>query len=305
MIRIITSLSELNDLAGAGKLNGLFRLPMDLYHAGPGISSSGLKEILKSPAHYQAAKAEPQADTTSLRFGRLVHMRLLEPDVFKATAYVRREKPKEPERPADLADVNRKSKAGKELLDTWEASWRPAYAQSLIDWENEGQGKELMSASEALVIENIAAVAEKNKLASAIFSRGDAEVSCYWTDEATGVLCKARADFMRDGTIFDLKTCYNAQPREFRNAVAKYRYDLSAAFYIDGFETVAPVKNFAWIAVESAAPHCIGFYAADAETLATGRSDYRRALETFAACEKSGEWPGYEQTFLNLSLAGA
>src|SRR5690349_3941280 len=80
-MKTLTSLSELNDLAAIGKLNGLFRVPMDLYHAGPGISSTGIKEILKSPAHYKAY-LEGQEDTDAFRLGRLVHMRLLEPEAY-------------------------------------------------------------------------------------------------------------------------------------------------------------------------------------------------------------------------------
>lgn len=304
-MKTITSLSELNDLAGSGELVGLFNVPMDLYHAGPGISSSGLKEILKSPAHYQAYKAAPQTDTAALRFGRLVHSRLLEPELFKATVIVRSERPQEPERPDHLAAVTRRSKEGKAALDEWEASWRPAHQAAVAAWEKEAEGKEAISPAEAETLEAMALAASRNKLASTIFGKGDAEVSCYWVDDETGVLCKARADFMRDGVIFDLKTCYDGSPKGFQGAVQKYDYHLSAAFYTDGFQTVTPVKNFAWVAVEKAPPYCFAFYAADQETLARGRADYRRALVTFAECERSGNWPGYEQAFLNVSLVGA
>lgn len=304
-MKTVTTLAELNDLAGAGQLLGLVDVPMELYHAGPGVSSSGLKEILKSPAHYQAYKAEPQTDTAALRFGRLVHTRLLEPELFKTTVVVRREKPQEPARPEHLAAVTRRSKEGKAALDEWEASWRPDYLAAVAAWEKETEGKEAISPAEAETLEAIAEAASRNKLASTIFGKGDAEVSCYWIDEETGVLCKARADFMRDGVIFDVKTCFDGSPKGFQAAVQKYQYHLSAAFYSDGFQTVTPVKNFAWVAVEKNPPYCFAFYAADQETLNTGRADYRRALATYAECERSGTWPGYEQAFLNVSLAGA
>lgn len=273
----ILSLAELNDLAGAGKLKGLFRLSNDLYHEGPGISSTGLKEILKSPAHYQASRVDRGGDSAALRFGRLVHMRLLEPELFNVMVVVR-------------PTVDGRTKDGKAANE--------AFAAKSV-------GKEVITQSEADALDVIAVAAAKNKLASSILGKGMAEVSVYWTDEATGVLCKARADLIRGEAIFDLKTCYSAQPREFQKAVASYQYHLSAAFYLDGFETVLPVKNFAWVALEKSPPHCFGFYAADQETIALGRSEYRRALETYAECEKSGEWPGYLESFVNLTLTGA
>jgi hypothetical protein len=109
---------------------------------------------------------------------------------------------------------------------------------------------------------------------------------------------------LRGDVLFDLKTCYSAQPKEFQKAILNYQYHVSAAFYLDGFQTVQPVKHFSWIAVEKTAPHCFGFYAADQELLNAGRAEYQRALEIYAECEKTGNWPGYEQKFINISLGG-
>jgi hypothetical protein len=272
----ITSISELNDLAETNELRGLFWVPIDLYHAGPGVSSTGLKEILKSPAHFKSLKAEERLDTTALRFGRLVHLRLLEPDVFTLTVAI------EPK-------ADGRTTAGKAI--------KAQFATDSI-------GKEIISEAEAEKLEAIAHAAKHNKLASNIFGKGLAELSVYWTDEETGVLCKARADLLHTGVIFDLKTCYSAQPKEFQKAIASYQYHLSAAFYLDGFQTVTEVKHFSWIALEKEAPYCFGFYAADQELLNAGRAEYQRALARYAECEKSGEWPGYEQAFVNITLNG-
>ena len=58
-IESIGSLEELTRRAEAGTLIGLFDISNEHYHAGPGASSSGLKEILRSPAHYEERRANP------------------------------------------------------------------------------------------------------------------------------------------------------------------------------------------------------------------------------------------------------
>jgi hypothetical protein len=273
---IIESLATLNDLAATGGLKGLYWIPIDMYHAGPGVSSTGLKEILKSPAHYQASKDEVRVDSAALRFGRLVHLRLLEPAVFEATTI------KKPE-------VDGRTKEGRAIN---------------AEFAEISAGKEVITEAEAAKLEAMARAAKTNRLASNIFGKGLAEISVYWTDEATGVLCKARADLLHSEVIFDLKTCYSAQPKEFQKAIANYQYHLSASFYFDGFQTVTPVKNFSWIAVEKDAPYCFGFYAADQELLNLGRAEYQKALAIYAECDKAGQWPGYAQEFVNISMNG-
>jgi len=274
-MKIISTLAELNDLAGQGKLTGLVSVTMDLYHAGPGVSSSGLKEILKSPAHYKTYLAG-QEDTEAFRVGRLVHLRILEPEAYAQTVVV-------------APQVDARTKDGKATRDAFLAS---------------SVGKEVVSVADAANIEAFAWAASRNKLASKIFSGGQAEISVYWIDKDSGALCKARADYLRGEAIFDLKTCYSASPAEFKKSVLNYRYDLSAAFYLDGFATVLPVKHFSWAAVEKKAPYCFGFYAADQDLLNAGRADYVKALAVYAECERSGVWPGYAESFVNISLAG-
>jgi hypothetical protein len=278
----VNSLSELNDLAATGKLLGLVRVSIDLYHEGPGISSSGLKEMLKSPAHYRAYRDKPQADTPTFRFGRLVHLRLLEPELFKTSTIV------EVKIPGDGRS----------------AAVKAARAAQETQFAVDSLGKEILSPGEASQLEAIAKATSQNKLASAILGGGSTEVSVYWVDEATGVLCKARADLIRGEAIFDLKTCYSAQAREFQKALVGYQYHVSAALYVDGFQTVMPVKHFSWIALEKTPPYAFGFYAADQELLNAGRVEYQKALLRYAECEATGVWPGYEQTFINVSLTG-
>lgn len=273
-VRKVTSASELRDLAAGGELVGLIDCPIDAYHDGPGVSSSGLKEILKSPAHFLAYQAE-ERDSVALRYGRLAHLRILEPELYNETTII-------------APKVDRRTSEGKRL-------W--------ADFLEASAGRMAVSSEEHFEMTALHKAVQASDLARGVFSQGRAELSVYWRDEATGVLCRARGDYVRTKGIFDLKTTPDARAREFQRSVAKYRYHLSAAFYLDGFKTVLPeVSSFTWVAVEKTKPYGIGMFVADPEAIAVGRNEYRRALETYADCQRRGVWPGYEDQFVNLTL---
>ena len=59
-------------------------IPNDAYHAGPGISKTGLDLFHRSPFHLHAIKSGmfPKPETKSQYIGRAFHAVVLEPDVF-------------------------------------------------------------------------------------------------------------------------------------------------------------------------------------------------------------------------------
>ena len=59
---------------------GIFKnIPNEDYHAGPGISSSQLKQLLKSPAHFKYAMDNKSDPTPAMLLGSLVHTMVQEP----------------------------------------------------------------------------------------------------------------------------------------------------------------------------------------------------------------------------------
>jgi len=244
------------------------------YHASPGISKSGLDLIAKSPRHYYAKKlAEdrpPDAAQTSAQLdGNIAHCAILEPAEFGNRYVVG-------------PDVFRTTKAWKEFAeslppgvtgikqDQYAAAWAQAKSVNRIEAISSGLAK------------------------------GQAEVSAYWIDDETGVLCKCRPDFVQDcgeaGVILiDAKTCGSAHPNEFSRMIANHRYHVQAAYYSDGFQKASGrrVLGFVFAAVEMDYPHEASATQLDDESIDQGRIDYRRNLDTYAECLASGVWPGY------------
>ena len=272
-LKRITSVEELNKLNESGELTGLFDLPNEVYHAGPGISSSGLKEILRSPAHYQVSKEGEKKETPAMALGTLIHLAVLEPDLFASTVVISkkfgRSKDSQAEKAVFLA---------------------------------ENKDKKCVDQSDYDLVTGLAATLNQNPMAMKLLAGNYTEVSAYWTDEKTGVLCKVRADIINADTVIDLKSCINAVG-DFKSSVKYLKYHLSAAYYLEGFSKFMPANFFAWLAVEKSRPYGACFYAADQITIETGNTLYREALDKYAECLKTGKWPGYPMKFETISIS--
>ena len=61
-------------------------------------------------------------------------------------------------------------------------------------------------------------------------------------------------------------------------------------------------EDFVFVAVESEWPYAACAVMLDDEGKAQGRRDYRRNLNTYAECRKSGIWPGYSKSIEIVNL---
>lgn len=147
-----------------------------------------------------------------------------------------------------------------------------------------------------------------NPMARDMVNQSTHEQTIIWTDEATGIECKARLDMLlRSASIADLKTW---DPRTSCNAEAffyhsdSYNYKFSAAMYQMGLAQYvhgADKKPFYHIAVSKKPPHWCYVWPLSEFALEIGRRDVRRALDMLAECrqnekhwvsgEKHKAWP--------------
>ena len=132
-----------------------------------------------------------------------------------------------------------------------------------------------------------------------------------WIDALTGEPCRCRPDCVADYgarrvVLLDVKTCGDASANEFRRQVARKRYHVQAAYYSDGYAFAAGVEvmGFVFVAVESEWPYAASALMLDPRSLEQGRAEYRRNLDTYAACRRKGEWPGYGDAVQLIELPG-
>lgn len=256
-------------------------MPESEYRATDAISVSGLKEILRSPRHYQWRYLEGN-DTQSpaLEFGRAFHALVLEPDSVT-------------DKVAVLPDINRRTNAGKDEYATFLAE---NAGKTIINSDAWVEAKEMAQA----VLDNAAA-------RLVLTGSGHAEVSAFWRqgEGSHAVDARARYDWMRsDGLLVDLKTTVDASAEGFGKQAYNFGYHMQAWFYMEGYRaaTGKEPEGFCFIAVEKSAPYCVGVYVASPEMLELGRMDCEKALGIYRQCREENYWPGYPEMIQSLHL---
>ena len=254
----------------------LIKLSMPDYLSAPGISKSGLDQIAKSPAHYQAWKAEQPEPTKAMMFGSAVHCALLEPELF-AGAY------------AVSPEVDRRTKDGKAEYAAWEAANGGKVALSMPDYSK------ILAMRDSF---------QSHSLTRGTVGASVTEHSLLWTDEKTGAQCKARPDIVLDGMVMDLKTTEDASPRAFERSAANFRYHCQAAFYLRAMTADTGILHtkFLFIAIEKTPPYAIAVYEASPDMIRMGADCNNADLARYAKAKTTGVWDSYPETVQQLSL---
>ena len=242
------------------------KLSNEEYHKHEAVGSTNLKHLLRSPAHYMTAKLCPPEQTPAMLLGSAIHTLILEPKLFNKEYVVMPE----------FSGTG--SRAAKE------------------DWLLKNHGKTALKPDQAATAELVAKAVAKHKTASKLLSLGHAEEAYMWRDADTGILCKCKPDFLREGHIIvDVKSTQDASFNSFQKSIANFDYHLSAAMYLDGVSAVTgdTYDTFVIIAVEKESPFALACYVLDEATIDAGRVEYKNALARLNQCIKAKEYPGY------------
>lgn len=253
-----------------------------VYHAdtnltptlGRSLSSSGAKTILDCPARYQNERENPVFKDVFDR-GTIAHKLILG------------------------SDDNRIR-----VADTYE--WKPW--QKWNPWKDEHRQNGLIPIhrGDLLAASRMAAAVRRHPVASAIFSEGKPELSLYWIDPDTGVTCRGRTDWLRDNAIVDLKTINRADVRTITRQCADYGYAQQADWYRRGVHALTgDWLPYVHVFVENERPHIVHVTQLDEDFLDYGSSRNDEALQVFAQCESTGEWPAYNPNGITLIAAPA
>lgn len=272
------TLAEVFELHEKRQLVGPMFLKNSDYHAAPGLSKSALDLIEESPKFYQYRLKNPEDLKEALIFGSGYHSVIMEDEPLDSLIYVTKTQPKEP------------------TLDEL--------------------GRAPLSEKNVAKIKAMQAAFMRDRLAPKLLQNALIEVSFFWTDKDTGILCKCKPDIwlLEKLLLIDLKTCADTGKGPFKRAVKDCRYHVQGAFFIDGIaqslrQAGIDVQGheptqFALAAQEKSEPFDIGFHQLGPRSLVTGEIQYRRNLETYAECVRTGNWPGKTGSkFVELELA--
>lgn len=140
-------------------------------------------------------------------------------------------------------------------------------------------------------------------IAGKLFSGGNPEVSAYCIDDETGVMRRARFDYLRDDLIVDYKTDRTSDPREFGRTAANFGYAQQAAWYLDiAHDLGHDVRGFLFVVQMKEPPYLVSVCELTADAIDRGRDLNHRALEMFRDCTESGIWPGWGDGIHRIDL---
>lgn len=241
-----------------------FGLPEEEYHGALALSAHGIVSLRVSPLLWWMNSPlnpdlPPDEETDAKRIGKAYHSRIVE----GLESFNRRYAPK-----LDAADFPDALRTNAELSAALAeygvrglSTLRKAELIHLLKNQNPNaqiwdeiverhatvnEGKILLDGALLQRIENAAAAIESHPQLCKAFSGGMPEVSIFWTDEETGVPCKARLDYLKPLAVVDLKTFELREfgiDRTIARAVANYRYHIQAAWYLRAADQIKRLIN--------------------------------------------------------------
>lgn len=251
-------------------------MPMEDYLAIPRLSASGCTKILQStPRHFRHAADNPEETEFSAitAIGSAAHILALEPHQWdKRVAVI-------------CADDYRKKDA------------QDSKNHALKD----GKIPLLKKQADIVMAMNAALVAEiGNQL-----DGGIAERTLLWTHEYFGVSMKSRPDWTSadNRLLVDYKTTANASPGHFARRIADNGHHIQAALTTQAHEVLTGITpSWLWIAQETEPPYVTVVYRPAPSVLHIGADLASSAIETYAECLRTGNWPAYADSPVLIGL---
>ncbi len=214
------SVAAINERAEALKPGERFEvrgLPAEVYHCANGLGSTAIREATRSMAHYWSYLHTPRSESKDMLLGTLTHLFIFEPERIDSLIVVQ---------PEHLTPGNN---------NAWKA------------WKAE-QDRTIITKAELEYSAHLANSVKENL--GHFFTGGYAELSVWYRDQQTGLLLKARADYVLGDAIIDLKTTRAEDPSRF-----EYICAVDYAIQDSHYRTVTGLKDMVFAGVSKDAPY--------------------------------------------------
>jgi hypothetical protein len=251
------------------------------YHSFEAASNSSLSKIYTaSPAHLRHSLDNPNTGPRpeAFRIGSAAHHAILEPEIFDEVW-------------GQIPDIDRRTKAGKQA---W-ADAQEKYGDNVLRAKHYN---DCLGMKES--VENHSTARELLRCA------GTPEVTLVWHDERTGVLCKARIDYLpveASMGVVDLKTTINASEKAFAKSLWAYGYHRQAAHYLSGLRHLGYNRNeFRFVCVEKENVYAVQVFRIDEGSIDAGEMQINNLLDIYKTCQETGVWPAYPDVEVDLSI---
>lgn len=255
-------------------------IPDREYFELPGLSSTGIKHLLKSPAHYKHSLTH-RTEKAVFDVGHAAHAKILGAGMG-VVVY-----PDEHLTPSGNVSTKATSIA-------WASEQRAA-------------GLVPVAPDQVRAVDAMAEAVLNHPEARPLFEGGNPEVSLLWDDPDTGVRLRGRIDYLLSETLaVDLKTCRSADPREFARTAVNFGYGEQAVHYSNGLTATRGDlgTRFLHVLVEKEPPYLVSVVELDDVFLYIAAQRVRQAIDKYAHCLATNEWPGYPTTVHPIAAPG-
>jgi hypothetical protein len=261
---------------------GRYDLTDEQYHADPviggSLSSTGARTLTTSaPARYQWEREHGRPDSDALDIGRAAHREVL----------------------GTGGDIVVIAGSGKDP-NTWNTARTKAEVAAA-----RAAGATPIRPDDADTVTAMADTLRTHPIIGKLLARpGRAEQSFVARDPETGVMCRARIDWMPDVPdntrliVVDYKTTLDASPTGFAASMARYGYHQQGPFYCDVLTWLeldhGLQPTFVLIAQEKTPPYLATVCRLSERAFEWGRVLNRKARGIYRHCTDTGQWPGYD-----------
>ena len=208
------------------------------------------------------------------------------------------------EQDPDTVAIERGSAFHSVVLETGRVLAYPGKVRRGKEWdafETENIGSEILTATEYEKVMRMAEAVHKSRDAVDLLT-GVRETMVEW--RIFDQQCRGTPDVRNDSRVVELKSCAVAEPMRFTGQALRMGYHAQLAWYLDGVlaSGLGKPKDAFIVAVESAPPFPVTALRLTERAIEKGRGLYHLWLERFMGCERSGEWPGYVQSIIDLDV---
>lgn len=260
------------------------------YHAHVGtVSSTGIRRAMRSARTF----LEPPEveDNTALRFGRLAHKALLEPEEYNQTLVV-------------MPEFIGYTKDGKLSAQSGEAREKKAR------WLAEQHPHAMIGTQEEIddIRRMVDAILEHDD-ARMILEASEMEVSGFFRDPRTGLWVRTRKDLwdVEKGLfLFDFKTAANSRAERFARAIWDHKYNVQLFTYAIGAHVIMGKvpEHVGFIVIEKKRPFEVEVLVAREKMMIRAKQAYEMAMDRIAEGVRTGIWPRRSRSMRDIDLPG-
>lgn len=302
---------------------GLIEMTNHEYHSGPGISKSMLDAVAVSELNYWDQYVnphrEPEDEKHCFIVGDGTHKLVLEPGTFEQTYAVGFDKSAYPDALDTIADLKKAlsdlgemvSGSKPDLVERLQQADPKAQIMAVLAAEHTQRiaGKTEIPAIDYKNMLSMLAAVQRDPVAGPLLKGAKTEQSFFVYDDVTvidndtgevitvRVLKKCRTDAITANglLVVDLKTTDDVSEAGFGTTIARRRYHVQAAWYLDILRKLygrdAP-QYWAFVAAQKTRPFDVAVHYLTDDEIEVGRRIYQQDLARLVLAQQRDYWPG-------------